>query len=61
MKPAAPAIASMLAPFAYIQLLWVSLLGMLVFNAWPDAITFVGIAIIVAAGLMMAVARRRPG
>ena len=53
--------ASMLAPFAYIQLLWVSLLGMLVFNAWPDAITFVGIAIIVAAGLMMAVVRRRSG
>lgn len=53
--------ASRLAPFAYIQLLWVTLLGMLVFAALPDAITFVGIGIIVAAGLMMALVRRRKG
>lgn len=50
--------ASLLAPFAYVQLLWVTLLGMLVFNAFPDAVTFAGVGIIVAAGLMMAVVRR---
>lgn len=53
--------ASLLAPFAYVQLLWVTLFGMLVFDALPDPLSFAGVAIIVAAGLMMAVVRSRPG
>lgn len=51
--------ASLLAPFAYIQLLWVTLLGMLVFGALPDAVTFVGVGIVVAGGLLVAATRRR--
>lgn len=34
--------ASLLAPFAYIQLLWVSILGVLVFGDFPDAVTLIG-------------------
>ena len=51
--------ASLLAPFAYIQLLWVSILGMAVFGDFPDAITLLGIAIVVAGGLLVAASHRR--
>ena len=50
--------ASLLAPFAYIQLLWVGILGVLVFGDFPDAVTIVGMGIVVAAGLLVAVSRR---
>jgi drug/metabolite transporter (DMT)-like permease len=54
--------ASLLAPFAYIQLLWVAILGILVFGDFPDALTLVGIAVVVAGGLLVAASRRRrPG
>lgn len=52
--------ASLLAPFAYVQLLWVSLLGSLVFGDFPDALTLVGMAIVVAGGLLVAFSRRAP-
>jgi drug/metabolite transporter (DMT)-like permease len=45
--------ASLLAPFFYTQLLWVTGLGFLVFNV-PDAGTQTGAAIIVASGLYTA-------
>jgi drug/metabolite transporter (DMT)-like permease len=51
--------ASVLAPFAYIQLLWVAILGALVFGDFPDALTLVGIAVVVAGGLLVAASRRR--
>ena len=51
--------ASLLAPFAYIQLLWVSILGVLVFGDFPDAVTLVGMAVVVAGGLLVAASRRR--
>ena len=50
--------ASMLAPFAYVQLIWVSILGILVFGEFPDAITVVGMAVVVAGGLLVAGSRR---
>lgn len=50
--------ASLLAPFAYIQLLWVSILGMAVFGDFPDSITLLGMAIVVAGGLLVAASRR---
>lgn len=50
--------ASMLAPFAYIQLLWVSILGILIFGDFPDTITFVGIIIVVAGGFLVIIAKR---
>lgn len=46
--------ASVLAPFSYTQLLWVSLLGFIVFGEIPDAWTVVGAGFIVASGLYTA-------
>lgn len=39
------------APFRYTSLLWALGLGWFVFGDWPDALTFLGAAIIVATGL----------
>jgi drug/metabolite transporter (DMT)-like permease len=46
--------ASVLAPFSYTQLLWVSMLGFLIFGEVPDIWTVSGAAIIVASGLYTA-------
>ena len=46
--------ASVLAPFSYTQLLWVSILGFLVFGELPDAWTITGAGFIVASGLYTA-------
>jgi len=46
--------ASVLAPFSYTQLLWVSMLGFLIFGEVPDAYTITGAAFIVASGLYTA-------
>ena len=46
--------ASLLAPFFYGQLLWVSVLGFLVFGNLPDIWTIVGATIIAASGLYTA-------
>ena len=46
--------ASVLAPFSYTQLLWVSILGFLVFGEVPDLWTIVGAAFIVSSGLYTA-------
>jgi drug/metabolite transporter (DMT)-like permease len=46
--------ASVLAPFSYSQLLWVSILGFLVFGEVPDVWTITGAIFIVASGLYTA-------
>jgi len=46
--------ASVLAPFSYTQLLWVSFLGFLIFGEVPDAYTVTGAAFIVVSGLYTA-------
>jgi drug/metabolite transporter (DMT)-like permease len=46
--------ASVLAPFSYTQLLWVSILGFLVFGELPDIWTVAGAIFIVASGLYTA-------
>jgi drug/metabolite transporter (DMT)-like permease len=46
--------ASLLAPFTYTQLIWVSIAGYLVFANVPDRWTLLGAAIIVASGLYTA-------
>jgi drug/metabolite transporter (DMT)-like permease len=46
--------ASLLAPFFYSQLLWVTGLGFLVFGNLPDGWTLAGAAIIIASGLYTA-------
>lgn len=51
--------ASVLAPFLYTQLLIVSGIGYLVFDAFPDAWSLLGMAIIVASGIWVAVRHRR--
>jgi len=50
--------ASMLAPMSYLQLLWAGLLGWLVFGHVPDAPTLLGMAIISAAGVIVALRPR---
>jgi drug/metabolite transporter (DMT)-like permease len=52
--------ASILSPMSYLQLLWVSLLGWLVFGHVPDAISLCGIAIIGASGVVVAFKYRPP-
>ena len=52
------ATATLLAPFVYTQLLWVTLLGYLVFGQFPDRGSLAGMAIIVASGLYL-VSRHR--
>ncbi|QPF86696.1 DMT family transporter [Bradyrhizobium genosp. L] len=46
--------ASVLAPFSYTQLVWVSILGFLVFGELPDGWTVLGAGFIVASGLYTA-------
>ena len=46
--------ASLLAPFSYVQLIWSTLLGYLVFGARPAAATLLGAAVIAASGLYAA-------
>jgi drug/metabolite transporter (DMT)-like permease len=42
-----------LSPFIYTQLLWMGILGYLVFNDVPDGWTLVGAAIVVGSGLYL--------
>ena len=43
--------ASVLAPFSYVQLVWVTILGLIVFGDFPDGPTIVGAAVIIGSGL----------
>jgi drug/metabolite transporter (DMT)-like permease len=43
--------ASVLAPFGYTQMIWIILLGYAVFGYFPDAVSLLGMAVIVASGL----------
>lgn len=51
--------ASVLAPFSYSQLVWVTILGFMMFGEIPDIWTAVGAAIIIASGLYTAQRERR--
>ncbi|MEH7829563.1 DMT family transporter [Gemmobacter denitrificans] len=46
------------APFRYMALLWAILIGAGVFGAWPDGLTLIGSAIVVASGLFTLLADR---
>ncbi len=46
--------ASVLAPFTYSQLVWVSILGFVMFAEFPDRWTLLGAAIIICSGLYIA-------
>ena len=47
--------ASLLAPVNYMHLVWAGILGWLVFNHVPDALTLFGMAMVAAAGVGVAV------
>jgi drug/metabolite transporter (DMT)-like permease len=51
--------APILAPFAYTQLLWMTVAGLIVFGDRPPATTLIGAAIVVACGLYL-LWRERP-
>jgi len=46
--------ASTLSPFLYVQLIWATLLGWLIFNHIPDVWTTIGMVVIAASGLWIA-------
>ncbi len=46
--------ASRLAPFSYTQLIWVTVMGYLVFGHFPDHWSLIGIAVIMVSGIYIA-------
>jgi drug/metabolite transporter (DMT)-like permease len=48
-----------LSPFQYVQLVWATLLGWLVFDQLPDKLSLAGGLVIVASGLAIALDERR--
>lgn len=52
--------ATTLSPFLYVQLFWATALGAIVFGHLPDSLAFTGMAVIVASGVALGLAERRP-
>jgi len=50
--------ASMLTPFSYLQMIWATLYGLAIFGQLPDRWSALGMAIIVASGVGLAVQER---
>jgi drug/metabolite transporter (DMT)-like permease len=50
--------ASMLTPFTYLQMIWATLYGFALFGQLPDRGSALGMAIIVASGLWLALQER---
>jgi drug/metabolite transporter (DMT)-like permease len=50
--------ASLLTPFTYVQVVWATMFGYFVFAQIPDRWSFLGMAIIVGSGVMLAVVER---
>jgi drug/metabolite transporter (DMT)-like permease len=50
--------ASLMSPMLYLQLAWAGLLGWAIFGQVPDAITLVGMAVIMASGVLIATRRQ---
>ena len=51
--------ASLIAPFTYLQMIWATFYGWLVFGQLPDAVSAAGMAVIVASGVGLIVHERR--
>ena len=51
--------ASALTPFTYMQLVWATLLGWVVYGDFPDALTLAGMAVIAGSGLLITLHERR--
>lgn len=45
--------ASFVSPFTYAQIIWATIIGILVFNDLPDPYTLLGAAIVIAAGIFV--------
>ncbi len=52
--------ANVLSPFIYTQIVWMTLLGWLLFGDMPDGWTLVGASVVVASGLYLLAQERRP-
>lgn len=50
---------SVLAPFGYVEIIAATLLGWFIFSDWPDALSWLGIAIIIASGLYVFIREQR--
>jgi drug/metabolite transporter (DMT)-like permease len=50
--------ASSLSPFVYLQMIWATSLGWLIFDQLPDGLTFVGMGIIALSGSLIVIYRR---
>ena len=44
--------ASQIAPVQYVQIVWAIALGALFYNEYPDALAYIGMAVVVASGLV---------
>lgn len=53
--------ASLLSPFGYTEIVWAVMLGWVFFGDFPDRITWIGIAILIASGVYIALRERRLG
>ncbi|MEO5677655.1 MAG: DMT family transporter, partial [Usitatibacter sp.] len=53
--------ASLLVPFTYLQMIWATLFGYLIFAQLPDGFSAVGMAVILASGVALVVHERRVG
>ena len=50
---------SLLAPFGYVEIIAATLLGLWVFGEWPDLLSWLGIAVIVASGFYVFIREQR--
>jgi len=51
--------ASLVAPFTYLQMIWATFYGWLVFGQLPDGVSALGMAVIVASGVGLILHERR--
>jgi len=51
--------ASLLSPFTYLQILWATAFGYLMFGQHPDRLSALGMAVVVASGVALALWERR--
>lgn len=47
------ATAATLAPFSYVQILFASVMGIIFFGHSPDSLTFIGMSVIIASGVLL--------
>lgn len=53
--------ASLVAPFTYLQMIWATLYGYVIFGQLPDRLSAAGMAVIVASGVGLVLHERRMG